>query len=108
MVELVENGKKVMVNKDDIQKMNLFKFFKVEDMVELICLNEVFVLYNLKDCYYLGFIYIYFGFFCVVINFYKNFLIYFENIIEMYRGKKCYEMFLYIYVIFEFVYRCMF
>lgn len=38
--------------------MNLFKFEKVEDMVDLICLNEVSVLYNLKDRYYFGFIYV--------------------------------------------------
>lgn len=38
--------------------MNLFKFEKVEDMVDLICLNEVSVLYNLKDRYFFGFIYV--------------------------------------------------
>ncbi|CAB1341934.1 unnamed protein product [Coregonus sp. 'balchen'] len=40
VVELSENGKKAMVNKDDIQKMNPPKFSKVEDMAELTCLNE--------------------------------------------------------------------
>lgn len=38
--------------------MNLFKFEKVEDMVDLICLNEVSVFYNLKDRYFFGLIYV--------------------------------------------------
>lgn len=58
VVELAENGKKVVVNKDDIQKMNPPKFSKVEDMAELTCLNEASVLYNLKDRYYSGLIYV--------------------------------------------------
>lgn len=58
VVELAENGKKAMVNKDDIQKMNPPKFSKVEDMAELTCLNEASVLYNLKDRYYSGLIYV--------------------------------------------------
>ncbi|TKS91523.1 Myosin heavy chain 10 Myosin heavy chain, non-muscle IIb Non-muscle myosin heavy chain [Collichthys lucidus] len=53
-VELAENGKKVVINKDDIQKMNPPKFSKVEDMAELTCLNEASVLHNLKDRYYSG------------------------------------------------------
>ncbi|KAK2493488.1 hypothetical protein MC885_002096 [Smutsia gigantea] len=57
MVELAENGKKAMVNKDDVQKMNPPKFSKVEDMAELTCLNEASVLHNLKDRYYSGLIY---------------------------------------------------
>lgn len=58
MVELAENGKKALVNKDDIQKMNPPKFSKVEDMAELTCLNEASVLHNLKDRYYSGLIYV--------------------------------------------------
>uniref|UniRef100_A0ACB8FNE9 Myosin-9 n=1 Tax=Sphaerodactylus townsendi TaxID=933632 RepID=A0ACB8FNE9_9SAUR len=58
IVELAENGKKVRVNKDDIQKMNPPKFSKVEDMAELTCLNEASVLHNLKERYYSGLIYI--------------------------------------------------
>ncbi|KAK7929892.1 hypothetical protein WMY93_006287 [Mugilogobius chulae] len=92
VVELAENGKKAIVNKDDIQKMNPPKFSKVEDMAELTCLNEASVLHNLKDRYYSGLIYTYSGLFCVVINPYKNLPIYSENIIEMYRGKKRHEM----------------
>ncbi len=57
-VELAENGKKAVVNKDDIQKMNPPKFSKVEDMAELTCLNEASVLHNLKDRYYSGLIYV--------------------------------------------------
>ncbi|XP_029950481.1 myosin-10 isoform X1 [Salarias fasciatus] len=107
VVELAENGKKAIVNKDDIQKMNPPKFSKVEDMAELTCLNEASVLHNLKDRYYSGLIYTYSGLFCVVINPYKNLPIYSENIIEMYRGKKRHEMPPHIYAISESAYRCM-
>ncbi|KAJ8283719.1 hypothetical protein COCON_G00025690 [Conger conger] len=107
LLELAENGKKAMVNKDDIQKMNPPKFSKVEDMAELTCLNEASVLHNLKDRYYSGLIYTYSGLFCVVINPYKNLPIYSENIIEMYRGKKRHEMPPHIYAISESAYRCM-
>ncbi|KAM9313842.1 myosin-10 isoform 1-T1 [Pholidichthys leucotaenia] len=107
VVELTENGKKAVVNKDDIQKMNPPKFTKVEDMAELTCLNEASVLHNLKDRYYSGLIYTYSGLFCVVINPYKNLPIYSENIIEMYRGKKRHEMPPHIYAISESAYRCM-
>ncbi|KAM8842886.1 myosin-10 isoform 1-T1 [Synchiropus picturatus] len=107
VVELAENGKKSVVNKDDIQKMNPPKFSKVEDMAELTCLNEASVLHNLKDRYYSGLIYTYSGLFCVVINPYKNLPIYSENIIEMYRGKKRHEMPPHIYAISESAYRCM-
>lgn len=58
VVALAENGKKAVVNKDDIQKMNPPKFSKVEDMAELTCLNEASVLHNLKDRYYSGLIYV--------------------------------------------------
>ncbi|XP_038605793.1 myosin-10 isoform X2 [Tachyglossus aculeatus] len=106
-VELAENGKKALVNKDDIQKMNPPKFSKVEDMAELTCLNEASVLHNLKDRYYSGLIYTYSGLFCVVINPYKNLPIYSENIIEMYRGRKRHEMPPHIYAISESAYRSM-
>ncbi|KAL1453065.1 hypothetical protein WDU94_007240 [Cyamophila willieti] len=57
-VEIVETGKRTLVNKDDIQKMNPPKFDKVEDMAELTCLNEASVLHNIKDRYYSGLIYV--------------------------------------------------
>ncbi|XP_072339298.1 myosin-10 isoform X2 [Scyliorhinus torazame] len=107
VVDLMENGKKALVNKDDIQKMNPPKFSKVEDMAELTCLNEASVLHNLKDRYYSGLIYTYSGLFCVVINPYKNLPIYAEQIIEMYRGKKRHEMPPHIYAISESAYRSM-
>uniref|UniRef100_A0A3B3RT29 Myosin heavy chain 10 n=1 Tax=Paramormyrops kingsleyae TaxID=1676925 RepID=A0A3B3RT29_9TELE len=107
VVELAENGKRAVVSKDDIQKMNPPKFSKVEDMAELTCLNEASVLHNLKERYYSGLIYTYSGLFCVVINPYKNLPIYSENIIEMYRGKKRHEMPPHIYAISESAYRCM-
>lgn len=58
VVEIQESGKHVLVNKDDVQKMNPPKFSKVEDMAELTCLNEASVLHNLKERYYSGLIYV--------------------------------------------------
>jgi myosin heavy subunit len=58
VVEVQETGKKMVVNKDDIQKMNPPKFNKVEDMAELTCLNEASVLHNIKERYYSGLIYV--------------------------------------------------
>ena len=58
VVEIQETGKRALVNKDDIQKMNPPKFNKVEDMAELTCLNEASVLHNLKERYYSGLIYV--------------------------------------------------
>ncbi|XP_029912751.1 myosin-9-like isoform X1 [Myripristis murdjan] len=107
LVELADSGKKVKVNKDDIQKMNPPKFSKVEDMAELTCLNEASVLHNLKERYYSGLIYTYSGLFCVVINPYKNLPIYSEEIIEMYKGKKRHEMPPHIYAITDTSYRSM-
>uniref|UniRef100_A0A4W5RH71 Myosin-9 n=1 Tax=Hucho hucho TaxID=62062 RepID=A0A4W5RH71_9TELE len=107
VVELADTGKRVTVNKDDIQKMNPPKFSKVEDMAELTCLNEASVLHNLKDRYYSGLIYTYSGLFCVVINPYKYLPIYSENIIEMYKGKKRHEMPPHIYAITDTAYRSM-
>lgn len=57
-VEIVESGKRVLINKDDVQKMNPPRFNKVEDMAELTCLNEASVLHNLKDRYYSSLIYV--------------------------------------------------
>ncbi|KAG7491612.1 hypothetical protein MATL_G00005540 [Megalops atlanticus] len=107
IVELADSGKKVKVNKDDIQKMNPPKFSKVEDMAELTCLNEASVLHNLKERYYSGLIYTYSGLFCVVINPYKNLPIYSEEIVEMYKGKKRHEMPPHIYAITDTAYRSM-
>ncbi|KAI4904283.1 hypothetical protein NFI96_028124, partial [Prochilodus magdalenae] len=107
LVELADSGKKVRVNKDDIQKMNPPKFNKVEDMAELTCLNEASVLHNLKERYYSGLIYTYSGLFCVVINPYKNLPIYSEEIVDMYKGKKRHEMPPHIYAITDTAYRSM-
>ncbi|KAI4888399.1 hypothetical protein NFI96_018868, partial [Prochilodus magdalenae] len=107
VVELADSGKKITVNKDDIQKMNPPKFNKVEDMAELTCLNEASVLHNLKDRYYSGLIYTYSGLFCVVINPYKYLPIYTEAIVEMYKGKKRHEMPPHIYAITDTAYRSM-
>ncbi|XP_036070011.1 myosin-9 [Oryzias melastigma] len=107
VVELLDSGKKVKINKDDIQKMNPPKFNKVEDMAELTCLNEASVLHNLKERYYSGLIYTYSGLFCVVINPYKHLPIYGEEIVNMYKGKKRHEMPPHIYAITDTAYRSM-
>uniref|UniRef100_A0A8B9LX90 Myosin-11-like n=1 Tax=Astyanax mexicanus TaxID=7994 RepID=A0A8B9LX90_ASTMX len=107
LVELVDNGKKVTVNKDDIQKMNPPKFSKVEDMAELTCLNEASVLHNLRERYFSGLIYTYSGLFCVVVNPYKMLPIYSEKIIDMYKGKKRHEVPPHIYSITDNAYRNM-
>uniref|UniRef100_A0A671YDX1 Myosin-9 n=1 Tax=Sparus aurata TaxID=8175 RepID=A0A671YDX1_SPAAU len=107
LVELTDSGKKVKVNKDDIQKMNPPKFNKVEDMAELTCLNEASVLHNLKERYYSGLIYTYSGLFCVVINPYKYLPIYTDEIVNMYKGKKRHEMPPHIYAITDTAYRSM-
>ena len=60
-VELVETNKKILVAKDDIQKMNPPRFNKVEDMADLTCLNEASVLSNLKERYYSSLIYVSFS-----------------------------------------------
>ncbi|KAM5152351.1 myosin-11 isoform 3-T3 [Mantella aurantiaca] len=103
----LENGKKVTLNKDDIQKMNPPKFSKVEDMAELTCLNEASVLHNLRERYFSGLIYTYSGLFCVVVNPYKALPIYSEKIIDMYKGKKRHEMPPHIYAIADTAYRSM-
>ncbi|KAM9096050.1 myosin-11-like [Sarcophilus harrisii] len=107
VVELTENGKKITVGKDDIQKMNPPKFSKVEDMAELTCLNEASVLHNLRERYFSGLIYTYSGLFCVVVNPYKYLPIYSEKIIDMYKGKKRHEMPPHIYAIADTAYRSM-
>ncbi|XP_006025644.1 myosin-11 isoform X2 [Alligator sinensis] len=107
LIELAENGKKVTVSKDDIQKMNPPKFSKVEDMAELTCLNEASVLHNIRERYFSGLIYTYSGLFCVVVNPYKYLPIYSEKIIDMYKGKKRHEMPPHIYAIADTAYRNM-
>ncbi|NXC33397.1 MYH11 protein, partial [Campylorhamphus procurvoides] len=107
VVELAENGKKVTLSKDDVQKMNPPKFSKVEDMAELTCLNEASVLHNLRERYFSGLIYTYSGLFCVVVNPYKQLPIYSEKIIDMYKGKKRHEMPPHIYAIADTAYRSM-
>ena len=57
-VEIMDTGKRELVAKDDIQKMNPPKFDKEEDMADLTCLNEASVLHNVKERYYSGLIYV--------------------------------------------------
>ena len=107
VVELQDTGKHVVVNKDDIQKMNPPKFNKVEDMAELTCLNEASVLYNLKERYFSGLIYTYSGLFCVVVNPYKRLPIYTQKVIDLYKGKKRHEVPPHVFSIADSAYRNM-
>lgn len=106
-VEIVESGRRVLINKDDVQKMNPPRFNKVEDMAELTCLNEASVLHNLKDRYFSSLIYTYSGLFCVVVNPYKKLPIYTEKVIELYKGKKRHEVPPHIFAVTDAAYRSM-
>merc|ERR1719391_29903 len=106
-VELIETGKKKLVSKDDMQKMNPPKYDKEEDMANLTCLNEASVLQNIKERYYSGLIYTYSGLFCVVVNPYKRLPIYTEKIIEIYKGKKRHEVPPHVFAITDIAYRSM-
>ncbi|EJW84618.1 Myh9 protein, partial [Wuchereria bancrofti] len=107
VVELVDNGKRLTLSKDDLQKMNPPKFDKVEDMAELTCLNEASVLHNLRERYFSSLIYTYSGLFCVVVNPYKKLPIYSETLIEAFKGKKRHEMPPHIFAIADTAYRSM-
>merc|ERR1719232_1856723 len=106
-VEIVETGKRMLVSKDDMQKMNPPKFDKEEDMADLTCLNEASVLHNVKERYFSGLIYTYSGLFCVVVNPYKRLPIYTEKIIELYKGKKRIEVPPHVFAITDCAYRSM-
>ncbi|XP_050425720.1 myosin heavy chain, non-muscle-like isoform X2 [Adelges cooleyi] len=106
-VEITETGKRQMVEKDVIQKMNPPKFDKSEDMAELTCLNEACVLHNIKDRYYSGLIYTYSGLFCVVVNPYKRLPIYSESIMERYKGYKRHEVPPHVFAVTDTAYRSM-
>ncbi|KAF6200920.1 hypothetical protein GE061_005367 [Apolygus lucorum] len=106
-VELVETGKRILVAREDIQKMNPPKYDKVEDMADLTCLNEASVLHNIKDRYYSGLIYTYSGLFCVVVNPYKKLPIYTERIMEKYKGVKRHDLPPHVFAITDTAYRSM-
>merc|ERR1719427_2572840 len=106
-VELVETSKKVLVSKDDMQKMNPPKYDKQEDMADLTCLNEASVLHNIKERYYSGLIYTYSGLFCVVVNPYKRLPIYSEKVVNLYKGKKRHEVPPHVFAITDIAYRSM-
>merc|ERR1719334_1540980 len=106
-VEIVETGKRMVVTKDDMQKMNPPKYDKQEDMADLTCLNEASVLHNIKERYFSGLIYTYSGLFCVVVNPYKRLPIYTEKVIEIYKGKKRHEVPPHVFAITDIAYRSM-
>merc|ERR1719346_288918 len=106
-VEIQETSKRMLVSKDDMQKMNPPKYDKQEDMADLTCLNEASVLHNIKERYFSGLIYTYSGLFCVVVNPYKRLPIYTEKIIEIYKGKKRHEVPPHVFAITDIAYRSM-
>merc|ERR1719259_712030 len=106
-VEIVETGKRMVVTKDDLQKMNPPKYDKQEDMANLTCLNEASVLHNIKERYFSGLIYTYSGLFCVVVNPYARLPIYTEKVIEIYKGKKRLEVPPHVFAITDTAYRSM-
>lgn len=57
-VELTDNGRKLTILREELQRMNPPRFSKVEDMADLTCLNEASVLHNLRERYYSGLIYV--------------------------------------------------
>ncbi|KII63266.1 Myosin-10 [Thelohanellus kitauei] len=92
ILKVIDTGKQLSLNSDDVQRMNPPKFDKVEDMAELTCLNEASVLHNLTQRYYSNQIYTYSSLFCVVINPYKRLPIYSEQVLQLYRNRKRHEL----------------
>lgn len=107
LLELQLCNKHVLVEKDEIQKMNPPNFDKVDDMSDLTWLNEASVLHNIRERYYANLIYTYSGLFCVVVNPYKGLPIYTDKIIDKYKGKKRLEVPPHIYAITDAAYRSM-
>lgn len=106
-VKVVDSGKVLTLNPDDVQRMNPPKFDRVEDMAELTCLNEASVLHNLAQRYYSNQIYTYSSLFCVVINPYKKLPIYSEQVLSLYRGRKRYELPPHVYAVADTAYHSM-
>ncbi|KAF1745120.1 hypothetical protein MXB_1473, partial [Myxobolus squamalis] len=107
VVKIMESGKTVTLNADDVQRMNPPKFDMVEDMAELTCLNEASVLHNLKQRYHSDQIYTYSSIFCLVVNPYKRLPIYSDQVLELYRGKKRHELPPHVYAIADSAYHSM-
>uniref|UniRef100_A0A672SEF9 Myosin N-terminal SH3-like domain-containing protein n=1 Tax=Sinocyclocheilus grahami TaxID=75366 RepID=A0A672SEF9_SINGR len=83
-----QGGKTITVKESDVLQQNPPKFDKIEDMAMLTFLHEPAVLYNLKECYAAWMIYTYSGLFCVTVNPYKWLLVYNQEVVIAYRGKK--------------------
>ncbi|XP_012494347.1 PREDICTED: LOW QUALITY PROTEIN: myosin-7-like [Propithecus coquereli] len=80
------------MKKDDIQQVNLPKFYQVSDMADMTFLNEASVLDNLHQRYVNMRIYTYSGLFCMTVNPYRWLPIYGARVANMYKGKKRTEM----------------
>ena len=89
VLDEAENGKKMVAAMVDVQRMNLPKSDKVEDMAELEYLNAASVLHDLSQRYYSGLIYTYLGLFCVVVNPYKKLPIYSDKVIATRCRRTC-------------------
>ncbi|KAM9208921.1 LOW QUALITY PROTEIN: uncharacterized protein MYH16 [Dugong dugon] len=80
------------LKKDDVQQMNLPKFYQASDMADMTFLNEASVLNNLRQRYTSMRIYTYSGLFCVTVNPYKWLPINGARVANMYKRKKRTEM----------------
>nr|XP_020137203.1 myosin-16-like [Microcebus murinus] len=82
----------VTVKKEDIQQMNLPKFYQASEMADMTFLNEASILDNLRQRYINMRIYTYSSLFCVTVNPYRWLPIYGARMANMYKGKKRTEM----------------
>jgi len=92
VTRLVDNAEEKIVDKEDAQGLNPAKFDGVDDCATLGYLSEPAVLYNLKLRYDAKIIYTYSGLFCVVINPYRFFPIYTNEMVKLYTGKRREEL----------------
>jgi len=92
VTRLVDNAEEKIVDKEEAQGLNPAKFDGVDDCATLGYLSEASVLYNLKIRYDAKIIYTYSGLFCVVINPYRFFPIYTNEMVKLYTGKRREEL----------------
>ena len=78
--------------KDQVGQVNPPKFDCSDDMAGLTYLNDACVLWNSVVRYKNELIYTYSGLFCIAINPYKRFPIYTQRTMEVYIGKRRFEI----------------
>merc|ERR1712240_560168 len=91
----------------EVGKVNPPKFEKCEDMVNLACLNDASVFWNLKTRYQAKLIHTYSGLFVVVVNPYKRYPLYTHRCSKIYLGKRRNEAPPHLWAIAECAYRGM-